>query len=621
MLWNLGETLFGPADRADDLQGRSGLAVFLGVTLILALLLFLRRVDGLTNPQFWAEDGTVFFQQNLELGCWRALQSPFRGFPYLGQHLVACAATSIPFAQVPLFYNLVAYLVGAASLATFSLPAFRHVIRSDALRILLCVAIAALPQAAELPGSLTNVAWFLGIWLMLLTIMRLPASATSLAVLCIACLLATFSTPLSIVSAPLWFARAVYEVRRRRIAHACFATLALCGALAAAWVAGEGRVVAAPARLARVLFDSVAVLVLADAALGPGPIPRVVDRFGAAGAYVIALMALAALVVLARSARRSNLGILLYCAYGVMASSALVFLGRPQLAATMNVRVLILGFHGFRGRYHVLAVSLIYLAVLASIDRLPGRIRSIAIIICVTWLFLTEAPTFAVPRFHDLDWPFHAARLERKRAEHAPEPLSIPINPDPSGFWFSIHVDQRTMAPEVDIRRSAVLAVLSEGTVTQTFVARCEGLSEIDLLFGRVGDAVAQTIRVDLREETSDRLVTSLTLDGSEIIDGASEPQRVAKWERKAAIERRPITEAVARAMSTVDYFEALYFAPIPDSLDTRYVIEITAQGGTPHDSVTVYGSATDVYPDGAAYLNGTRLPGDVAFRYGCSRE
>src|SRR5262245_45568378 len=130
MLWELCEGLFGPADRDKDVHWASRLAVFVGVTVVLALLLVLRRVDGLTNPQFWAEDGTVFFQQNLELGCWRALQTPFRGFPYLGQHLVACAATSIPFAQAPLFYNLVAYLVGAASLATFSLPAFRHVIRS-----------------------------------------------------------------------------------------------------------------------------------------------------------------------------------------------------------------------------------------------------------------------------------------------------------------------------------------------------------------------------------------------------------------------------------------------------------------------------------------------------------
>src|SRR5262249_14212305 len=148
MLWNLGESLFGPADREKNLQGASGLAVFVGVTLVLALLLVLRRAVGFTTPQFWPEHGTVFFKQNFALGCWHALQIPFRDFPYVGQRLVACAATSIPFAQVPLFYNLVAYLVGAASLATFTLPAFRHVIRSDALRLLLCVAIAALPQAA-----------------------------------------------------------------------------------------------------------------------------------------------------------------------------------------------------------------------------------------------------------------------------------------------------------------------------------------------------------------------------------------------------------------------------------------------------------------------------------------
>ncbi|HJW68700.1 MAG TPA: hypothetical protein VJ829_05020, partial [Candidatus Binatia bacterium] len=162
------------------------------------LLLVVRRIDGMATPQFWAEDGTVFFQQNLDLGCWRALHTLLRGFPYLGQRLVACAATSLPFIAVPAVYSLVAYLASAAAIATFSVPSFRHVIRSDGLRVLLCLALAALPQATQLLGSLTNTSWFLGMWLVLLTLMRVPASASSTCALAGANLLAAFSSPLSV---------------------------------------------------------------------------------------------------------------------------------------------------------------------------------------------------------------------------------------------------------------------------------------------------------------------------------------------------------------------------------------------------------------------------------------
>jgi hypothetical protein len=173
MLSRIGDTLW-PGSAEDGPPIRRAVLGYLGVAAAIALLFVLRRTDAITNPQFWAEDGTVFFFENLRLGCWDALHTYFRGFPYVAQTLIACGATSIPLERVPLAYILSAHALAAASLATFSLPSFRHVIRNDALRIIFALAVAATPQARELVGSITNTGWFLGIWLMLLTIMRLP---------------------------------------------------------------------------------------------------------------------------------------------------------------------------------------------------------------------------------------------------------------------------------------------------------------------------------------------------------------------------------------------------------------------------------------------------------------
>jgi hypothetical protein len=50
-------------------------------------------------------------------------------------------------------------------------------------------------------------------------------------------------------------------------------------------------------------------------------------------------------------------------------------------------------------------------------------------------------------------------------------------------------------------------------------------------------------------------------------------------------------------------------------------VISVTASGGGPGNSVNLLGSAGDAYPEGQASLNGTPIPGDLAFQYACSRQ
>jgi hypothetical protein len=621
-LAGIGEALWGAAD--DRGSRSSAWRRYLGVATAVFVLLVLRRVDGLANPQFWAEDGTVFFQQSLQPGCWRHVHTFVHGFPYLGQRLIACTATPVPLVAVPLVYNLVAYVVAAASVAAASLPGFRHVIRSDALRVVLCVAIAALPQATELLGSLVNTAWFLALWLVLLTLMRLPASLGSRSALAVAGVLATFSAPLSPLAAPLWLGRAAYALRSRRLRDAGFALVLAAGVAALVLVAGDlGRGEGTPAHFARAILNGTVVLALADAAIGPSATSALVGRLGAGAAYGIGLAMVALVVALARQTQWRSVPVLLYCAYGVTLANALMFLGRPPLAAAASsVPMLLLQFHGVRGRYHFVPVALVYLAVVATVDRVPrDRMRSLSTTALVVWLVATEAPTLVAPPFHDLGWPAQAARLERKLAGASLAPLTIPVNPDPSGLWFHIDVDPHTIATEVTVPRERIAGSLAGASLAQTFVSRCRNLSVIRLLFGKTGAAATQTVAVALRDEASGRVVASFTLDGSAIVDGASEVARVAFFERQAALDGYPVTHDLARALGRYDYLTPLYFTPVPDSRGVRYVIEVTASGGAPDDSVVVYGSAQDAYADGEARLDGKPLAGDLVFGYGCSTD
>ena len=66
--------LFGPAPGEAQTRRRWGLR-YATVACVLALIFVARRPDAVTNPQFWEEDGFVFFYQNLMLGFWGALRS------------------------------------------------------------------------------------------------------------------------------------------------------------------------------------------------------------------------------------------------------------------------------------------------------------------------------------------------------------------------------------------------------------------------------------------------------------------------------------------------------------------------------------------------------------------
>jgi len=92
--------LFGPAPGEAQTRRRWGLR-YATVACVLALIIVARRPDAVTNPQFWEEDGFVFFYQNLMLGFWGALRMLHEGFPYLIQRLIAAAGGAVPFTLAP----------------------------------------------------------------------------------------------------------------------------------------------------------------------------------------------------------------------------------------------------------------------------------------------------------------------------------------------------------------------------------------------------------------------------------------------------------------------------------------------------------------------------------------
>jgi hypothetical protein len=159
----LADRLFGGTEPIPG-PSRHWLLRYLGVTALLAAIIVVRRPDAVTNPQFWAEDGYVFFYENLTLGFPHALAKLYFGFPYLAHRLIAFAGGLVPFALAPRVYTTSAIAITALGLATFALPAFRHLVRSDGLRVLFGVVAVSAPFDQDVLSNPTIFGWSRSRW-------------------------------------------------------------------------------------------------------------------------------------------------------------------------------------------------------------------------------------------------------------------------------------------------------------------------------------------------------------------------------------------------------------------------------------------------------------------------
>src|ERR1035441_4254450 len=139
----------------------AGTRLFVATAATIFLLLFLRRPDALTAPQFFAEDGMIFFHDQLLFGIRQALGIPHAGYVLAVQRLTALLGSYFCPAQAPAVYDITALTLSACCCAFFVLPVFRVVVRSDLLRFVVCCLFAIALDSAELIGTITQIQWFL----------------------------------------------------------------------------------------------------------------------------------------------------------------------------------------------------------------------------------------------------------------------------------------------------------------------------------------------------------------------------------------------------------------------------------------------------------------------------
>jgi len=401
-----------------------------------AVLIIGRRPQSFFNPQFWAEDGPVFYGPQLVHGAARTLFVPYAGYLQIVPRLTSVIAAHVPAQLAPVICSLVAYAIAIWACSIFVEDRFASVVRSRILRALVCCAFAAIPPAWELLGTITNVHWYLALAALLLLIGkprtgRQAAGNTIWSASAIA--LCGLSAPETLIFAP--FAIRQFFLTRDRFALAVPTAflLALCVQALELVLDPLHQAPSVHLSIDTTIFATIVAFVhrvFITAVFGrPASMfiaSHSLDGLALLSALIFAVVA--ALLVQARARTRWPVFVLLMLAIALI---AVAVDGRGGVAPLFTTLAAVDSPNG--ERYFFLPVEAFILAAAILVDdwESPGTWAPTA---CFVALFLCGAIfNYRVDRLPDMHWSSYAPLVDKWKAaaRHAqPSPaVSIPINP------------------------------------------------------------------------------------------------------------------------------------------------------------------------------------------------
>lgn len=143
-------------------QHREALVVFAALALV-----FLRRPDSLLVPQFFGEDGTVYFKTSLLIPF--SLTTPPCGFLQLIPRLASELFMALPYAWQPLFYALTGYAFVALAAAAILSPRLELPYKP-----LLALSVVLAPQDGAVFANLSHAQYILAPLLPVLLLYKRP---------------------------------------------------------------------------------------------------------------------------------------------------------------------------------------------------------------------------------------------------------------------------------------------------------------------------------------------------------------------------------------------------------------------------------------------------------------
>lgn len=214
----------------DSLAEKDGLharALFLVFALAL-IVIVLRDISLFRNPQFYAEDGAVWYAQAYNGGWWHSLLNPDGGYLNTLQRLAAGAALLVPFRWAPLVMATAGLLIQALPVPILLSERCRNWSPLP-VRMAFAAGYVLLPDAREIHVVCTNSQWHLGLALLFIALAAPPRTVLQKAFDLALLIVAAVSGPFPILSLPI--VGAFWIARRQRWTHVALGILAAGSAI------------------------------------------------------------------------------------------------------------------------------------------------------------------------------------------------------------------------------------------------------------------------------------------------------------------------------------------------------------------------------------------------------
>ncbi|RKZ53139.1 MAG: hypothetical protein DRR16_00060 [Candidatus Parabeggiatoa sp. nov. 3] len=383
----------------------------LPILLLCLMILIYREPDGFFNPQFWAEDGSLFFKQNLTLSI-SAIWQPYVGYLLIIPRLVAYFSGFFPVSWVPALYNL-GFIILTLFVINYLLSSRIHL----PFKPFLAITIVFLPYNGEILMSLTNVQWILAIVLILFIIQDKPNTTRQLLLDTATIIAIGLTGPFIVLFLPLFLFRIIYICRSYYSLH--LLSVAFLLSLIQGYFIWQASKPVSSGELAHSLeaLEQVLAMRFSGTLFFGDYISLALNSHLLAGMTIILFAGLLTFAIL--ETRQKRLPIFVFLLGGCIITLACFYKFR------YNLHVLVPFNNGYR--YFYIPHLLIVWSLIVCFDS-KGISKFIsALLLLMVSVSLSSFSHFQVAPLTDYHWEKYSKQIEREKD------IKIPINPD---GWF-----------------------------------------------------------------------------------------------------------------------------------------------------------------------------------------
>ncbi|HLC69472.1 MAG TPA: hypothetical protein VJH75_00300 [Patescibacteria group bacterium] len=147
-------------DYLEKWQTKRPAMFYLSVFVIAFVIIVLRRVDVVAYAQFWAEDGTVWYEDAYNIGV-SSIFIPQSGYLQTFSRLVGIGSQILPLVYAPLFFNIIAIIIKIIPILFIFSKRYRKNFPSILVPVILSLVYLSLPNTSEVYANVTNAHWYL----------------------------------------------------------------------------------------------------------------------------------------------------------------------------------------------------------------------------------------------------------------------------------------------------------------------------------------------------------------------------------------------------------------------------------------------------------------------------